>query len=369
VSLTDCVELLEILVAHPTINPGGEERALAAVIAERLEGLNADSVEVVEVPRGSETGAYVWATYGKPDTLVNIHLDTVPVASGWTRDPFRLERGDGGLLYGLGSADTKGAIACLLTALADRTPENLAVLISGDEEVGTTCMDAFVGSDRTDGLRRAIVCEPTRRCAGIRHRGMRAYKMHIAGVGGHSSLADRLPKPLVTGARLAIELDQLGERYLEEHQQAGQRMAGLCLNIAGIDGGVAFNVIPQRGELTFSIRPPPGFDAERFEGEIGTCLRTVSDDVSVETMLARDGFATRDRQGFSELLGDYPADWVDLDFWTEAAMLAAVGIDAVVIGPGDIGVAHAPDEHVSAADLEWAIAMFTSVLAGAASHE
>lgn len=362
-SLSACVELLEILVAHKTVNPGGDEPALARVIAERLGGLGADAVEIVEVPRDGAIGAYVWATYGQPDTLVNIHLDTVPVASGWTRDPFRLEPGPGGLLYGLGSADTKGAIAALLTALGERRPENLAVLISGDEERGTTCMDAFIGSERTEGLRRAIVCEPTRRRAGIRHRGIRAYTMHIPGVGGHSSLADRTAKPLVTASRLALALDALGERYLEQHHQAGQEMAGLCLNIAGIDGGQAFNVIPERAELTFSVRPPPGFDPERFEGEIGTCLRAVSGDVSVETALARDGFATADRQPFDDLLGEYPTDHVSLDFWTEAALLSAVGIDAVVIGPGDIGVAHAPDEYVPASDLEWAIAMFTSMLA------
>jgi acetylornithine deacetylase len=92
-------------------------------------------------------------------------------------------------------------------------------------------------------------------------------------------------------------------------------------------------------------------------------LRAVSGDVSVETVLARDGFSTGRRESFDELLGDYPAADVDLDFWTEAALLSAVGIDAVVIGPGDISVAHGPDEHVPAADLEWAIAMFTSLLA------
>ena len=360
-SLTDCVKLLEILVAHKTINPGGDEPALAAVVAERLEALGA-AAEVVEVPRDDRVGAYVWATYGEPDTLVNIHLDTVPVATGWTRDPFRLEA-ESGNLYGLGSADTKGAIAALLTALAERKPDNLAILISGDEEVGTSCMDAFVGSERTAKLRRAIVCEPTGRKVGVRHRGIRAYTMHIPGVGGHSSRADFTAKPMVVASRLALELDALGDRYLNEHQLAGSIMPGLCLNVAGISGGIAFNVIPPSGELTFSVRPPPDFDAERFEGEIGTCLRRVAADVSVETVLARDGFATSDRAAFDELLGDYPSADADLDFWTEAAMLSAVGIDAVVIGPGDIAVAHAADEYVPASDLEWAIAMFASMLA------
>lgn len=366
-SLVECVKLLETLVAHQTVNPGGDEPALGALLAERISDLGAGSVELVEVPRDGETGAYVWATFGEPELLpellINVHLDTVPVADGWSRDPFVLERGDGGLLYGLGSADTKGAIAALLTAIAEHTPDNLALLFSGDEERSTTVMTSFLASGKASSIRRAIVCEPTRRRAGVRHRGMRAYQVHVPGVGGHSSLADRVAKPLVTASRLAVELDGLGESYLARHQQAGEDMQGLCLNVARIDGGQAFNVIPQRADLTFSIRPPPHFDAERFEGEIGTCLRAVAGDLTVETALARDPFATRDRAGFEALLGDYPNDWGDLDFWTEAAYLSAAGIDAVVIGPGDIAVAHGPDEHVSAGDLEWAIAMFSSVLA------
>lgn len=362
-SLDTCVQLLKALVGHRTVNPGGDEPALAALLADQLAERGPDSVEVVEIPRDGETGAYVWATWGEPELLVNIHIDTVPAADGWTSDPFQLRRGAGGLLYGLGAADTKGAIAALLTALGERRPDNLAVLLSGDEERSTTVMSAFLASGAAASIRRAIVCEPTVRRAGVRHRGIRAYRVHVPGAGGHSSLADRTAKPLVTASRLAVELDALGESYLERHQQCGADLPGLCLNVAAIDGGVPFNVIAQRADLTFSIRPPPGFDAERFEGEIGTCLRAVSGDLTVETVLAREPFATRDRDGFAQLFGDYPSGWVDLDFWTEAAYLSAAGIDAVVIGPGDIAVAHGPDEHVSAADLEWAIAMFGSILA------
>ena len=362
-SLDRCVRMLETLVAHPTVNPGGDEPALAAFLGERLEALAADAVEVVDVPRDGETGAYAWATFGEPELLINVHIDTVPVADGWTRDPFKLTNGDQGLLYGLGSADTKGAIAALLTALTDHKPSNLAILLSGDEERSTTVMTSFLTSGKAAGIERAIVCEPTCRRAGVSHRGIRAYRVHIPGVGGHSSRADHTPKPLVTAARLALELDNLGDSYLVRHQQDGAELAGLCLNIADIDGGQPFNVIPQRADLTFSVRPPPGFDTALFEGEIGTCLRSVSSQLSIETVLARDPFATRDRDGFADLLGAYPSDWGNLDFWTEAAYLSEAGIDAVVIGPGDIAVAHGPDEHVSAGDLEWAISMFASLLA------
>jgi acetylornithine deacetylase len=366
-AVTDCVKLLRQLIAHRTVNPGGDEPALARHLAELLEGRGADRVEVTEVARDGETGAYCWATYGEPDVLVNVHIDTVPVASGWTRDPFELTA-EGDRLYGLGAADTKGAIAALLSAIDQRRPENLAILLSGDEERTTSCMSHFLASGRAAPIRRAIVCEPTARHLGVGHRGIRAYRLEIPGVGGHSSRADSTPKPLITASRLALDLDELGESYLDPERgpSRGPRTgdgAGLCLNVAEIGGGVPFNVIPQRGELLFSIRPAAGFDAERWGGELGTCLRTAGSGITAHPLLTRDPFATRDPGWFHALLGRFPGAATQLDFWTEAAMLAGAGIDAVVIGPGDIAVAHGPDEFVPAGDLEWAEAMFVDLFA------
>ena len=47
-----------------------------------------------------------------------------------------------------------------------------------------------------------------------------------------------------------------------------------------------------------------------------------------------------------------------LDFWTEAALYTEHGIDAIVIGPGDIAQAHAADEFVALDDLDWAVELF-----------
>ncbi|HEY5949457.1 MAG TPA: hypothetical protein VIV40_28375 [Kofleriaceae bacterium] len=53
-----------------------------------------------------------------------------------------------------------------------------------------------------------------------------------------------------------------------------------------------------------------------------------------------------------------------LDFWTEAALYAEHGIDAIVVGPGDISQAHAADEFVTLADLDWAVELYRALLAG-----
>lgn len=357
-------DLLARLLQHRTTNPGGDEpglcRALATMLAER--GADDVAVELVPRPDGTGTGAYVYARFGAPSVLLNAHIDTVPINRGWTRDPFG-GQSQGGKVYGLGAADTKGAVAAALCALERERPDHLAILFSGDEEDGGSCMRAFLASPRAAGIERALVAEPTSRRAVVRHRGVAAARAEVTCVGGHSSRVDAMPKPMVALARLAVELDQLGRRWLDRGPPG---MTGLCMNVAGFEGGVAFNVVPDRAAMTFSYRPPPGCEREELDRELTQAVARAALEegpaVRIERIMDRGPFGTRDLEAFRPLLGDeLVAGAGALDFWTEAAVLAEVGIDAVVIGPGEVEQAHAADEHVPVADLEWATDLYAEV--------
>jgi len=362
VSVRACVELLARLIAFRTHNPGGDEPALCADLADALRRRSADRVDVVEVPRNHdgvrETGAYVFARYGEPRTLINIHIDTVPANAGWSADPWTARIGDDRVI-GLGAADTKGAIAALLVALDAVRPRDVGILLSGDEERGGTCIHHFIAGEHAPPIERAIVCEPTSRRAGVRHRGVMASRAHIEGRGGHSSGADRMPKPIVTMARLAVELDTLGRRYIE---RGPDDLKGVCLNVAGLDGGVAFNVVPDHASLTWSLRPFPGFDAAEWHHQVDGCVARAGVDIELVPVLDNPPFAVADDAWVRALIGDRVADLGTLQFWTEAAALSAAGIDAVVVGPGDIAQAHAADEQVAFDDLAWAIDLFQTLL-------
>jgi acetylornithine deacetylase len=341
-------DLLARLVAVPTVNPGGDERRLAELCLAELRRYAPDDTGLDTV--GDK--AFVWARYGEPTLGVNVHLDTVPVNAGWTGDPFAL-REDGGRLYGLGAADTKGAIAAVLTALAEERPRDTLILFSGDEELTGTCVRAFL--PRIGELRRMIVCEPTSCRAGTRHRGIVTLEAHLAGEGGHSSRADIQPAPLAELARVAVAWHAWGAA----RRDAGpEGFRGMCFNVAKLDGGVAFNVIPDAGMLTVSFRPPPGADAPALVAELTDLARRTVAGVDITVRLLNAPFATRDVAGFRALLGAAAEAPVDLGFWTEAAIWSAAGVDAVVFGPGDIAQAHAPDEWVPAADLARAAATF-----------
>jgi acetylornithine deacetylase len=272
-----------------------------------------------------------------------------------------------GRVVGLGAADTKGAIAAILCALDEATPRDTAIVFSGDEEHTGTVMRAFVKSEHARGLERAVVCEPTRLRAGTRHRGILALDVARHGAGGHSSAADRMPAPIADLARVAVAVDDWA-RARRGVGPAG--FEGMCVNVAKLAGGVAFNVVPDSAMLSVSLRPPPGADLVALQEELGELIARALPAEAVahadtRTMLANPSFATRDLDAYRPLLGDAIVGApVDMAFWTEAAVLSAAGIDAVVFGPGDIAQAHAPDEWVSIDDLEGARATFVRMFHG-----
>ena len=363
--MSDLVALLERLIAARTHNPGGDELALATLLRDELLALAPDSLELHEVPRGNLTGAYVLARWGTPTLVVNAHIDTVSPNDGWSGDPFiarRVAHEEGDRIIGLGSADTKGAVAAILCALRESRPRDTAILFSGDEELENTCMRAIIAHSSMvlgeGGVRRAIVCEPTSLRPGTRHRGIMALEVSLKGQGGHSSRADAMPKPIADLARLAVALDDWG---LARRDEGPAGFPGLCMNIAKLDGGVAFNVIPERAMLTVSLRPPPGSDVGTIRRALEEQIARIVPQAMLRWVLDSPPFATRDVDSFSDLLAARVKSPIDLGFWTEAALLAEVGVDAVVIGPGDIARAHAPDEWVPVAELEAARTMFAEL--------
>lgn len=354
---------LMALISHRTVNPGGDEQGLCASLATQLKGLGADHVEVATVPRPSTPGAYVYAQFGEPTLLLNVHLDTVPANSGWQSDPFTAQR-ESDRITGLGSCDIKGAIAAILTALEAGKARNLGVLFSGDEENGSRCVPHFLRTHDTTAIESAIVCEPTAGAAGIRHRGVLAYKARYTGKGGHSSRADHMEKPVVELCRLGVELDRMA---VEELSSGPEGMKGLCVNVATLTGGVAYNVVPDMAELSFSLRPPPGFDQAGFNERLEAARLASHPKIEISPITDHRPFECGDHDKIRELVGAHASEFVSLDFWTEAALLQEAGIDAVVIGPGDIAQAHSAGEFVMIEDLRWAIHMFEDVIARHAS--
>jgi acetylornithine deacetylase len=301
-------------------------------------------------------GHVTWyAVRGAPTILFNVHLDTVPVADGWSSDPHRL-RVEDGRAYGRGACDIKGAAAALLT-LAEQGAENLALLFTSDEEgAGGCCVERFLDSGEAERFGQVVVAEPTSCEAVLGHRGYLSVKARFRGTPGHSSEARALRENANHQmARWAVRALQLAENLKSSPDDPGT-----CLNIGLVEGGSKSNVIAGSAFVHWSARLRPGVSTEDFLRDIKACAdpdARVNWEVpfSGEPLPAAGQDETEARS------------WCEtrrlqvggaVDFWTEASLFSAAGMPALVLGPGRIREAHQTDEWVALTQLDQALELY-----------
>ena len=355
---------LENLVGFDTQNGTGDEIACLRYLENALKAYRPDRLILgtVSRSRGKMDSGYVLASWGQPKVLLNVHIDTVPVADGWRTDPHKVVLKEG-KAYGLGTSDIKGAAACILACLDTVQAKDVAVLFSGDEEHGSEVMPVVIKSGHIDGIKRAIICEPTSALPGKRHRGMLAFSTAFSGKGGHSSLADVTERPYLDRARFAARLGDYGDA----HKDFGEPpYKGLCFNIGHITGDGAYNVIPTTAKLSFSMRPPPGDDVQARRRDIYAIFEDLDlaarSDNGLDTLVELEPFETRNINALAPYFPGHKP--VDLPYWTEAALLSEAGVNAVVLGPGDVDQAHKPNEFVSTSQLIDAAKIYKRALSG-----
>ena len=301
---------------------------------------------------------------GKKPIILSGHTDVVPVSKGWTNDPFTATIKDD-KLYGRGSCDMKGFIACTLAYAPIFKESNLDRDIhfcyTFDEE--TACIGApllikeLKKRDIKNGI--CIIGEPTKMKIIDAHKGMNEYTIHFGGLAGHSS------KP-----HLGVSAVEYASRYvnklLEIREKLKKRGPKDCifdpphstLSIGGIKGGIAHNVIADKCSVEWETRPVTKADAEFVTNEIdkfaNETLLPEMQKVFPQSFIKKEvigevvGFDRLDQseacEFVSSITGDNSREVVS--FGTEAGLFQEVGISTVVCGPGSIEQAHKIDEFI-----------------------
>lgn len=381
-TLSDAKALLRRLIAFPTVS-SESNLAMVAFLADRLEAVGA-RVEVLPDPTG--TKANLFATLG-PDRdggiLLSGHCDVVPVTDQvWTSDPFEMVERDG-RLYGRGSCDMKGFIAaCLAMApmLAAQVRDRpLHFSFTHDEEVGCLGAQALAGVLRARGLRpaAAIIGEPTLMQVIDGHKGCHEYTTHFIGLEGHGSAPDQGVNAVEFAARYVQRLLDLQEDLKGRAPPgSGFLPPWTTINTGAISGGSAHNIIPGKARLDWEMRPVRPEDAEFVKrvlqdfcaGQLLPAMRRVHPDADITTevigevgpLIPMPDNAARDL--VLALTGGNGAGLVP--FNTEAGIFQALGMSAVLCGPGSIGQAHKPDEFLAIDQL----AACLDMLAGLGPH-
>lgn len=339
---------LERLVAADTRNPPRAwdlQHPVFAFLRKRLAGF-----QITEWDHGGGSVSLL-AVRGRPGTLFNYHLDTVPVADGWDSDPFTLQVGENRAV-GLGACDIKGALAAMLAACG-KSAGDVAILVTTDEEAGNSCcVHEYLATEPP--FSQVIVAEPTQVRAVTSHRGILSGRMAFRGATGHASAEkavtdNAIHRAMNWGARAQHAV--LGTTPFEDTALRGTRF-----NIGRIEGGIKPNMIASRAELGFNVRTLPAQDQQ----DVINTLLVLTDQCYVESfsiafqapplpVAERGEAAVREAQALAARNGIELGQTVD--FWTEAALFCEAGMTAFVLGSGNIAQAHTANEWVALSEL------------------
>ncbi len=370
-------EMIDRLVAIPSVSAVDPELDMPnRPLIDELAGWLEDEgwrVELVEVPGSEGAKANLVATRGRGEggLVLAGHTDTVPFDEGaWSGDPFRV-REQGGSLYGLGISDMKAFLALAIEAareLDDRDlSEPLILLATADEESGMTGARALVNAGRPRA-RRAIIGEPTGLVPVRMHKGCAMERLELTGKSGHSS------DPRYGVSALDAMHDAIGEimsvraEIARAHRHDGLEPPHPTLNLGRIEGGDNPNRICARCVLDYDLRVVPGMDTREVRGAIHQRVASALEGrgVSIAHLSLTEEVPPFETPADAALVRlveaatGHAAEGVS--FGTEAPFLTELGMSTVVLGPGDISVAHQPDEHLPLARIEPMLRILRSVI-------
>lgn len=371
--------MLQQLIATPSMSSVSPEfdtsnRAVIDLLANWLDDLGFQ-VDVMPLPKQQDK-ANLLASYGEVNEtsqglMFAGHTDTVPYDQhSWHHDPFRLtERDD--RLYGLGTSDMKSFFALAIEAVknfrAEKLKQPLFLLATADEESSMNGALHLVERG-CPNVRYAVIGEPTGLKPVNAHKGIMMEAIRLTGRSGHSSNPalglNALEAMQLVIADLLLWRDQLQARYQDERFDVPVP----TLNLGYIHGGDNPNRICEQCELHFDLRALPCMDLNELRCEIRDRLHSLfkHNDIHWQMFSLSQGTPPLHTELDSEIVqaaekycGHHSHA---VAFCTEGPYLAELGIETIILGPGDIDQAHQPDEFMALNRIQPTIELLSSLI-------
>jgi len=361
------LEITRELVQIETMNPPGRELECAQYVGKLLHdaGLQVSYHEFAD-GRTSVVARLAGAA-GKAPICFGGHIDTVPLgAKPWSKDPFAGEV-SGGKIYGRGTTDMKAGVAAYVWAALElaRLPRGKAdllfVSVAGEE---TGCQGSFdlARSRAVLGARAVVIAEPTSNYPIVGHKGALWLQAEATGVTVHGSMPHLGVNAIYKAARAIGKLERFSFD-VTPHPLLG----GPTLNVGTMKGGMNLNSVPDRAEFTIDIRTIPAQDHKTLLSRLQDYL---GDEVTVKPVVNVPGVWTETDepwiQEIFELMEPILREKMEArgaPYFTDAAALkpAFDGAPTVILGPGDMTLAHQTDEYCAVDKIEEAANIYETI--------
>ena len=358
-------EILDRLVAFPTVS-SESNLALVDWVEDYLASHGVTCLRDYDAT-GRKANLYAHIGPEEPGAVIlSGHTDVVPVeGQDWSTDPWTVTERDG-RLYGRGTTDMKGFLALVLAAVPKMSglARPIQLAFSYDEEVGLLGARPLARRMAAD-LPRAeavLIGEPTGMRVVSGHKSCHGYEVEVKGHEVHSSLLHQGVSAIHEAARL---IDWIRRRSDENRDRGPQSEADALfdppyttLHVGRIEGGTAHNITARKARFVIDLREVPsdmdGRHAADLELECAALdaeLKARHPDAGVSLRLAAPGPGVRpEPDGAAErlarrLTGDNGTAAVS--YGTDGGWFQHEGFSTVICGPGDISVAHQPDEFIT----------------------
>ncbi|MDA7987318.1 MAG: acetylornithine deacetylase, partial [Alphaproteobacteria bacterium] len=358
-------ETLARLIAFDTVSRNSN-LSLMDFVSARLRDAG---VEPRMFPSEDGAKANLFATVGAadvPGVMLSGHTDVVPIdGQEWTRPAFEMTE-EGGKLYGRGSCDMKGFVACALTA-AERAAElhragklktPLHLAFSYDEEVGCIGVQGMIKTLAGEGVRPlfCIVGEPSEMRIATGHKGKVTFAARCIGREAHSALVTSGVNAIYLASELVGEVRRIQEEIIRDSRHDGDYAVPYStMHVGTFNGGVALNIVPNFAEVVFECRNIAEEDTDAVIAKVRDAAERISAGVRGEFPEAGVEIEVR---------GEVPAlgtavdsevvefvkkvtganDTTKVSYGTEAGLFSRdMGVPTVICGPGCMDQGHKPD--------------------------
>ena len=347
--MKEYIELLGTMVRTPSLS--FEEEAVTKVVCGALERFGME----YRLQRGNIVSINRQFDPSKPTLALDAHLDTVPAAVGYTRNPF--DPGiDDSIIWGLGANDDGGSVVSMIAAFRHfynmQLPVNLMLVLTREEERSGPDGARWIYSEEGplgEGKELpmpqwVIVGEPTGMRAATSERGLLVLDASAHGVSAHAATGEGLNA-------LYVALEDIEKLRAHKFTRVSPTMGEVRLNVTQIQAGTAHNVIPDLCTFVVDIRPTEMYSCEEILEELQTLC---SSELHARNLTNRSSATRPD----SPLLEAAKATGRETFSSPTTSDWMRIGVDAIKMGPGDSKRSHKADEYLKVSELEEAIEVY-----------
>ncbi|MEM6898027.1 MAG: acetylornithine deacetylase, partial [Pseudomonadota bacterium] len=307
---------------------------------------------------------------GPGGVVLSGHTDVVPVdGQDWKTNPWEVVEADG-RLYGRGTTDMKGFVALALAAVPKMTAlkRPIQLALSYDEEVGLLGARPLVAAMKRElpPAEAVIVGEPTGLKVVSGHKSCDACFVEVRGFEVHSSKPDDGVSAVMVAARL---IDWLSQRSAENRAKpVDPRDAAFdppytTLHVGMVQGGTAHNITAKDCSFSVDVRNVPSeMDGRHFKDFKAFCdtvdaeVKAIIPEAGVHCRMLAPGPGIMPEPGgpaeelARRITGDNSENTVP--YGTDGGWFQDGGFSTVICGPGDIALAHQPNEYITVDQFE-----------------